>query len=251
MTTRKKNITNIILFSLTLIINALGAFGYINNMSQKEVSDLYPTLITPSPFTFSIWSVIYSMVIISLILLIIREKNPYYSIITDKITPLFWLSNIFNIGWIISFSYTKLTQSTIIITLFLITLIVINRLLNKYGHSHFIKATFGIYAGWLTIATLVNISATLVQINWNQFGISADFWTTIILFLALLITTITSTNIRNPFYILPIVWAFIGIYLNTNLNQSYVNQIFLLVGITYLLILFILEILKTKKTTLS
>ncbi|MER2063917.1 MAG: hypothetical protein ABS873_04650 [Alkalibacterium sp.] len=59
------------LLALTLIINAMGAFGWINDMSQQEVSDMYPTLITPAPSTFSIWSVIYTLLIISIIVMLI------------------------------------------------------------------------------------------------------------------------------------------------------------------------------------
>ncbi|HOD02080.1 MAG TPA: tryptophan-rich sensory protein, partial [Clostridiales bacterium] len=56
-----------ILFAITLTINTLGALGVINGLTQKQVSDMYPTLITPSPFTFTIWSVIYSLLTISII----------------------------------------------------------------------------------------------------------------------------------------------------------------------------------------
>ncbi len=54
-------------FFLTLIINAFGAFGLINGFSQNEVSDMYQTLITPAPSTFSIWSVLYLLLGFSII----------------------------------------------------------------------------------------------------------------------------------------------------------------------------------------
>ena len=59
MKERKKAIINLLILFLTFVINALGALGLINGYSQKEVSDRYLTLITPSPTTFSIWSIIY------------------------------------------------------------------------------------------------------------------------------------------------------------------------------------------------
>ncbi|WP_373471495.1 hypothetical protein [Carnobacterium alterfunditum] len=58
MKQKTKTYINAILLVITLIINGMGAFGLINGLSQKEVSDMYPTLITPAPSTFSIWSVI-------------------------------------------------------------------------------------------------------------------------------------------------------------------------------------------------
>ena len=64
MNTKTKAWVNMGLFLLTLLINTLGAYGFINGSSQKEVSDTYQTLITPSPATFSIWGVIYTLLLI-------------------------------------------------------------------------------------------------------------------------------------------------------------------------------------------
>lgn len=96
MKERKKAIINIILLALTLVINALGAFGFINGNSQKEVSDRYLTLITPSPSTFSIWSIIYGLLIVSGIVMIIKSDDDYYKEAINKITSLFRLSSLFN-----------------------------------------------------------------------------------------------------------------------------------------------------------
>ena len=90
---------------LTLVINALGALGLINGYSQKEVSDRYLTLITPSPTTFSIWSIIYILVILSCILMVIRSDNDYYKNVINRITSLFRFSSLFNILWIISLRF--------------------------------------------------------------------------------------------------------------------------------------------------
>lgn len=111
MKERKKAIINILLLFLTLVINALGALGLINGYSQKEVSDRYLTLITPSPTTFSIWSIIYILLILSCIIMVIRSDNDYYKNVINRITSLFRFSSLFNILWIISFSYLQLELS--------------------------------------------------------------------------------------------------------------------------------------------
>ncbi len=59
---------------ITLFVNTLGALGLINGFSQKEISDMYITLITPSPSTFSIWSLIYILLIISMIAMIVKKR---------------------------------------------------------------------------------------------------------------------------------------------------------------------------------
>ena len=101
----KKAWINAILFAVTLAVNTMGALGVINGLSQKEISDRYITLITPSPATFSIWSVIYILLLISVILMIIRKDDAYYQKAVDEISGLFRVSCVLNIVWIVTFSY--------------------------------------------------------------------------------------------------------------------------------------------------
>ena len=66
METTNKAWINVLFLAVTLVINTFGALGLINGLSQKEISDMFVTLITPSPATFRIWSVIYSLLIVSM-----------------------------------------------------------------------------------------------------------------------------------------------------------------------------------------
>jgi hypothetical protein len=47
----KKSWINLLFIVTTLIVNGIGAAGIINGLSQKEISDRYLTLITPSPMS--------------------------------------------------------------------------------------------------------------------------------------------------------------------------------------------------------
>ena len=126
MKTKTKTWINLIVFLVMIAFNTLGAFGFINGMSQKEVSDKFHTLITPAPLTFSIWGVIYTLLLITLIVMIVKEKEETYKKLIDIFTPLFLLSSLFNILWIVSFSYEKIGISTIFIFALLISLTLIN-----------------------------------------------------------------------------------------------------------------------------
>jgi len=147
MTRKRKSWINLILLGITLIINALGASGVINGLSQKEVSDMFPTLITPAPFTFSIWSVIYTLLIISIVIMIVKNNDNYFGKAIDKISYLFWLSCALNIIWIISFSYVLISLSTIFA--FLVVLIKIIEQIAKIqeGNRWLLDGTFGLYSG--------------------------------------------------------------------------------------------------------
>jgi hypothetical protein len=210
----KKAWINGLFFAVTLAINALGAIGLINGLSQKQISDMYVTLITPSPSTFSIWSVIYSLLLISVIVMIVKKNDPYYDSAVDQITGLFRISCLLNIAWIITFSFVQIELSVLFILGFVITLSLICQKLMKIHDKKrwLLPLTFGIYTGWLFIATVVNIAAALVKLKWNGFGIANDIWSIIILIVSVILIILVLSRIRNAAFPLPVAWAYFGIF---------------------------------------
>lgn len=211
--TRKAWINGLFL-AVTLAINALGAIGAINGLSQKQISDKYLTLITPSPSTFSIWGVIYSLLIISIFTMIIKNKTPYYQRAIGQLTVLFRLSCVLNIAWIVAFSYVQIELSVLFILGLVIVLSLICKQLLKIQENRrwLLPLSFGLYAGWLVIATVVNISAALVKLKWDGFGLSDETWAAIILVVAVLLVVGVQLNNRNAVFPLPVAWAYFGIY---------------------------------------
>lgn len=214
MNKTKKAWINGFFLLVTLVINTLGALGLINGLSQKQISDMYVTLITPSPATFSIWGVIYSLLLISLIAMIAKQDDPYYESAINQITVLFRLSCLLNIAWIIAFSYVQIELSVLFIFGFVITLsLICQKLLKiKDGKRWLLPLSFGIYTGWLVIATVVNIAAALVKLKWNGFGIADDIWASLILVISILLVIVVLSRNRNAAFPLPVAWAYFGIY---------------------------------------
>ena len=205
---------NGIFLIITLIINGLGAAGLINGLSQKEISDKYLTLITPSPSTFSIWSLIYVLLITAMIVMIVRKTDNYYQNAIDEITILFRLSCILNIVWIVLFSYLQVELSTLFILGFVITLALICLKLKKIHvkRRFLLPLTFGLYTGWLIIATVVNVAAALVKMEWGAFGINHEIWAIMILIVGVLLTFLVLNSNGNASLPLPVAWAYLGIY---------------------------------------
>ncbi|HSP46913.1 MAG TPA: TspO/MBR family protein [Clostridiaceae bacterium] len=229
-TTRKKASINGLFFVVTLVVNALGATGVINGLSQKEISDRYLTLITPSPSTFSIWSVIYTLLLASIIVMIIRSDDSYYKHAVDEISTLFRISSILNIVWIVSFSFLQIELSTLFIFGFAVTLslICLKLIRIQEGKRWLLPLTFGMYTGWLFIATVVNVAAALVKLEWNGFGIAEEIWAVIILIIAVLLIILVSTQIRNAVFPLPVAWAYFGIYQYLNAPEGFNGEFGLL-----------------------
>lgn len=212
----KKIGLNALSLVLTLAVNALGAFGFINGTSQRDVSDRYFTLITPSSSTFSIWSLIYGLLVISLIVMYVKRNDTYYQRAIDKLTPLFIISSLLNMSWIVLFSFVFVELSTLFIFGYAIALALICRqLLSIHEDNHWLlPLTFGIYTGWLMIATVVNVATSLVKLEWNGFGIVDNIWAMIILIVAALLVIGVALSVKNAALPLSVAWAYFGIYQN-------------------------------------
>jgi len=217
---------NAIFLAFTLIVNTLGAIGAINGLSQKQISDMFPTLITPNPPTFSIWSIIYSLLITSVIMMIIFKKDFYYQRALNQLSFLFPLSCLLNIAWIVSFSYVQIELSVLFIFVLVITLsLICKKLLQiQEGSYWLLPLTFGLYTGWLFIATVVNISVALINLEWNGFGITNETWTTIILILSVLLVIGVQSNNKNAVFALPVAWAYWGIYRSLGISEVFIGQ---------------------------
>lgn len=210
----KKAWVNLVFLIVTLAINTLGAIGLINGYSQKQISDMYVTLITPGPSTFSIWGVIYSLLLISMIVMIVKKNDAYYQKATDELSTLFRVSCLLNIAWIIAFSFVLVEISSLFILAFVVTLALLGIKLLKIreGKRWLLPLSFGLYSGWLFIATVVNFAAALVKLQWNGFGISPEGWGIIMLSVAILLLIAVLLKLRNAVFPLPVAWAYFGIY---------------------------------------
>jgi hypothetical protein len=197
---------NIILFTGMLAMNYLANALPLNNKTTGELSDSFPNLFVPAGITFSIWGIIYLLLIA---FCIAQFTGSSKEVIAD-ISWLFGISCILNALWIICWHYGKLPLSLIVMMGLLVTLIVINISIRELPFG-IIKATFGIYLGWICIATIANVTAVLVNSNWNGFNIPQETWTIIMIVIGTVLIGLTIYRLKNPFIGLAVVWAFIGI----------------------------------------
>jgi hypothetical protein len=205
---------------LVLVVNVLANALPLNNLPTGAISDLYPNLFVPVGLTFSIWGIIYSLLLGFVLygLGLLWKTSPLFENTFQKIGGLFILSCILNAAWIFLWHYLFIGLSVLVMIALLVTLIVIyRRLPNKEALSFkervFLVTPFSIYLGWITVATIANITALLVAINWNGWGLSEVFWTVLVLFVGGLITLTFMKKYRDIAYGLVVVWAYFGIFL--------------------------------------
>lgn len=248
-------ILNLFFYFVTLGVNYLGSSGFFAGNSQKDISDEYMTLISPAPFTFSIWGVIYTLVLVTLVYLFIKRKETRVSKLALMISPWFIVSSLCNMAWIVAFSYERLFLSMILIIGLLFSLfLIIGKI---YTHRFEVPSTlaglsFTLYAAWVTIATVVNTSLLLVQLDWNGFGISYSVWTLITLGIAIAFVLVYLSKYKNAAFPLPLAWAFFGIYGSytsgrVNPELSTAIQGLLIAGIVIFLIAAVWRFIKNDK----
>lgn len=210
----KYPIISTVMFIITIIINYVGNTG-IFGYTQKEISDMYRNFMTPEPFAFSIWGIIYALIAAFLIYqFYISSKSRYSPQVLDKLNIYFILTCVFNILWNITWLSNRIAISTVLIFIFTIILGLINTHILKMPrniYSKLIPIAFATYFGWLTVATVTNVSAYLVSIKWDMFGINEHIITCLVYIVIGLLAGLIISRIRNPIYNLPIIWAFVGV----------------------------------------
>jgi hypothetical protein len=249
---------NFIGFLAVVIVNALAVILPINNRTTQELSDKYPHLFVPAGITFSIWGIIYLLLLVFIIyqFIVAFRKSSLERDIFEKIGILFFISCIFNVAWILAWHYEIVWLSLIIMVLLLISLILIYVRLGtgkpgvRNSEKIMVNIPFSVYLGWITIATIANATAFLVKINWNKFGISDQLWTVIVIAVGVIITLATVFSRNDIFYCLVVIWALVGILLKRMADNSIPDQSVIvasIAGISIIGIGIIVQLIRKKK----
>ncbi len=220
-----------IAFVAMVVVNFLANSLPINNRSTGEISNAYFNLFAPAGITFSIWGLIY-LLLGAYIIYQFAERKKRKELI-NKINLLFLGTSLANISWIFAWHYDYIALSVFIMILLLFLLIKIADLirLQKFSFKEklFILTPFSIYFGWITVATIANITVFLVSINWNGFSIADYIWTSIILVTGALIGVWRMIRDKNAVYGLVFIWAYSGILIKhlslTGFNGQYPSVI--------------------------
>lgn len=206
----------VITYAAMITANALANILPLNGQTTGELSDKYGNLFAPAGFTFSIWGFIYLLLLFHVVYqlgFLQKNTNPR---LLRQVAIYFSISSVLNASWIFLWHYEYLALSVIVMLLMLFTLIKINTLTFTASltprESFFVRLPFSVYFGWITIATIANITALLVSFDWNGFGLSEVTWTIAILFVGAAIGITTTFRRQDIAYALVLVWAYYGIY---------------------------------------
>ncbi|XP_069015489.1 uncharacterized protein [Embiotoca jacksoni] len=249
----------LIFFIITMVFTALSGLGiYPFLSSTRNISDEFVTEITPSGWTFTIWSIIYIFLALVLVYVLsgIFRKNTYgYVYCSPAVLPhgffVAWCLNLgLNIGWLLLWD-RKFIDAALV---FLILMVLTNYILiffscyglHNYGpwlqkhhkvdlwlHRVLIQNGIAIYATWTTIASMVNLTIVLTynanMAHTDAATLSLSILTAVLLVWFILENSILDKHVRFILSIYPaVIWALTGVYMkNYNAEAPTHNNIFI------------------------
>ncbi|MEM1320505.1 MAG: tryptophan-rich sensory protein [Bacteroidota bacterium] len=246
---RVLQLANILGLLLVLTVNTMAVTLPIGGLTTGEISGLYPNLFVPAGYAFSIWSLIYILLIIFVILQAkglfgSKKDTPAY---VDRIGWWFFVSCLANAGWILVWHFLLLPISMGIMLFLLFSLIQIYRCLDIDYDYHIstppiiIRLPFSIYMGWVSVATIANASALLISLGWHGGAIGPVNWTVIMLTVATLLGLYFVWVRQDVAYGTVLAWALIAILVKRKevelaVEQPIVTEIYVLLGVLALFI---------------
>jgi hypothetical protein len=210
-----RQITTLISVILALAVNILASTLPLNGQNTGEISDRFKVYFVPAGYVFAIWGIIY----IGWIAFTIYQFQP-----TQKENPrlrklgyLFALSGLANAAWLFTWHYNYFGLS-VLVMLSLLGLLIASYLKLNVNLSSASRAEwwsvdlpFSIYLGWISVATIANVTDWLYFVEWNGFGIAAPVWAVIMLVIASIVGLLMALTRKDTAYLLVFVWSFVGI----------------------------------------
>lgn len=210
-----RQIIVILSIAATIVINILANTLPLNGLNTGEISDRFQVYFVPAGYVFSIWGLIY----IGLIAYAVFQALPSQRENPRMRHTGYWVaaSGLANIAWIFLWHYEQFPWTLVAMFSLLGILIVTYQRLGtgltsvSVAETWAARVPFSIYLGWITVATVANITSVLYFLNWNGFGISPETWMIIVLVAVIVIAGLVSLTRRDIAYNLVILWALVGI----------------------------------------
>ncbi|WP_281864898.1 tryptophan-rich sensory protein [Planomicrobium okeanokoites] len=211
-----------IAFLAIIAINALANILPINGQTTGEISNRLPVLFTPAGYVFSIWSVIYILLAIWITGFWIRYKKEK-ELPSRAISLYFILSAAANITWLFLWHYEYFAWSIAAMLLYLGSLILLYLQYDNNERKFTERLPISVNMGWISVATITNISYVLTYYNWGGWGLSNELWAVIMLTVATALALHVRFHHSDIPFTLVFVWAFIGIAIKHGLDEMLVT----------------------------
>lgn len=243
MKTKLFSILNLISVIFLIAWNGYANTGNYNGKTVGELSAEYNNLFTPASYAFSIWGIIFLMLLVFGIYGVYyafakANNNNHHNPKTDFVkttAPWFLLSNIFCSAWVAFWLDEMVGISVICMLGILVSLLICVKKLDMeiweapFPTIAFVWWPLCLYSGWISVATIANIAAYLN----GTFDIAIDtqVYATLAMITVAFIVNLLMVIYRNMReFALVGVWALVAIFMRfrtpmDGLSKLATNQI--------------------------
>jgi hypothetical protein len=205
-------------YGLMVGLNSAANLVPINGLMTGEISDRFLNLFAPSGSTFAIWGLIY----VSLCVYVVYQmavfhprRRPLEQRALNRVAWLFIVSSFANSAWIVAWHYLWMGTSLILIVGVLVCLALAclelqHARLESSDHMWIVRPMH-IYFGWITVATIANVTTYLVFIKWDGFGFPIPLWMNLMVVIGALIGARAAVKLSSLSYLAVLIWAYLGI----------------------------------------
>jgi hypothetical protein len=231
-----------------LVLNELANRLPLGGYTPVELSAMYPNYFVPAGVAFSIWGIIY----LGLIVWAGVQFMPSRRRLGKRLAPLFALSSALNAAWVLVWHQQWSTLSVVVMFGLLATLVRIQRLLFRQGigpltwpGAGLARWTFGIYVGWVLVASVLNVTVFLVGLGWTWDLPSALPAAFVIIPVAAVVGGFVLYTFRNPWIGFALAWGLSGIALNRWTEHPSIGKLALGLAIAMALFALLTRIMNT------
>lgn len=208
---------------ITITINALANILPINGLNTGQISDGFKVYFVPAGYVFSIWGIIY----LGLIALAIYQVLPANRNSESQRATGWWivLGGVANSVWILLWHYQQFVLTVPVMLILLGSLILtyiklgINRVSVSAGERWAVHLPISVYLGWISVATVANITVMLEYLRWDRFGLDPLVWMGILLGTITILTVLVLLTRRDAAFVAVILWALAGIAVKHSTNS--------------------------------
>ncbi len=210
-----RQITNLVSVIIALTVNILASALPLNGQNTGEISDRFQVYFVPAGYVFAIWFFIYVGWIAFTIFQFRKDQKDSPRL--RRLGYLFAISGIVNAIWLFTWHYNTFGLSVIVMLTLLGLLIAsylrldVNHVSVSTAERWSVDIPFSIYLGWITVATVANITDWLYLVEWNGFGIAPQTWAIVMIVVASIVGLLMTLTRKDAAYVFVLVWSFIGI----------------------------------------
>lgn len=216
---KKLSVFNFISVLVAIVMSYYSQTGAFNGNTMATVSAKYNSLFTPAAYAFAIWGVIYlALLAYSGFQVFTAFRNEKEGGFIKDTGPWFLIANLANAAWVVAWLYEYTGLSVIIMFLILFSLIriILQTRMELWDAPlqilAFVWWPICLYSGWITVATIANVSAYLVKIDWHVVFFNEIQWTMLMIIVAAVIN-IAIIYMRNMREFAAVgIWALVAIY---------------------------------------